>query len=177
MGSLWRGEFVLGYQPDFKFEGNANFLASGLNQPVSGSVNQLRGGVNGYLDLMALAGHTHSRISPYLGAGVGVVRNRVGTMTYEFPELAAQPALTTVPGGSSTNVSWRLSLGLDVRLGDRNVLDIALSWNDYGDVRTGVGDIDIIRNGELLARVPVGQTRAELETWGFQVGLRHYFGR
>ncbi len=174
---LWRGEIFVGYQPNFDFDGNANFIDSGLNQPVDGSLTHWRGGVQGYLDLAAVAGHDNWPVSPWIGAGIGVARNRVSTMAYQFPELSGQPALTTVPGGSTTGIMWTVSAGADFEITPRNVLEVGLTWADYGDVRTGTGDIEVIRSGELLAEVPVGQTRADLEAWGLRVGLRHYFGR
>lgn len=174
---LWRGEVFVGYQPGFDFDGNANFIDSGLEQPVSGSVTHWRGGVQGFLDLAAVAGYENWPVSPWIGAGIGVARNRVSTMTYSFPELSGQPAFTTVPSGSTTGIMWSVSAGADIELTSRNILEVGLSWADYGDVRTGTGDIEVIRNGNLLVEVPVGQTRADLEAWGLRVGLRHYFGR
>jgi opacity protein-like surface antigen len=175
ISAYWRGEVVLAYQGNFDFDGNANFINSGQVQPVSGSISQWRAGLNAYLDLAAAFGYDNLRVSPYVGLGLGVARNRIGTMTYAFPELGAQPALTTVPGTATTGMSWSAMLGTDIRLNDRNVLDVGLTWNDHGDVRTGVGDIQVIRAGNLLAEVEVGQTRADLQTWGLRIGLRHYF--
>ncbi len=173
--ATWRGEVVLAYQGDFEFDGNANFIESGQLQPVSGSISQWRAGLNAYLDLAAAFGHENLRAAPYVGLGLGVARNRIATMTYTFPELDGQPALTTVPGTATTGVSWSAMLGTDIRLNDRNVLDVGLTWSDNGDVRTAAGDIEVIRSGDLLAEVEVGQTRAELQTWGLRIGLRHYF--
>jgi opacity protein-like surface antigen len=174
---LWRSELLLAYQPGFDFRGNANFLDSGSNQPVRGDLSQWRGGFNTYLDLAALAGFEEAAFSPWLGAGVAVVRNRVDAMDYAFPALANQPALTRVPGGSHTGIGWMLALGADIRLGQRQVLELALSWSDHGEVRTDAGPIEVVRGGNVVAEVPVGSTRAELQSWGVRLSLRHYFGR
>jgi opacity protein-like surface antigen len=177
LGELWRGELVLGYHPGFKFRGNANFLDSGASQPVTGSVRQWQGGARAWLNLAAAAGFTDTRVTPWLGVGAGIVRNRVSTMTYRFPAFSNQPALTTVPGSSTTGMTFNAALGMDLALSNRNVLELGLSWNDYGNVRTAEDDIEVIRGGNLLAEVAVGQTRADLESWGLQIGLRHYFRR
>jgi hypothetical protein len=175
LGEIWRGEVALGYQPGFDFRGNANFLRSGASQPVQGSVSHWRGGVNVYLDLAAATGHTDAIFSPWLGAGVAVVRNRIEQMEYRFPALTRQPALTRVPGGTDTGFGWMLAMGADVRLGPRQVLELAVNWSDHGEVRTDPGSIQVIRGGNLAAEVPVGGTRADLDTWGIRIGLRHYF--
>ncbi len=173
-GEMWRTELELAYQPGLDFEGNANFLDSGEEQPVDGSLTQYRAGLNLYLDLAAALGRDASTFEPYVGAGASVVRNRIGTMRYEFPGLENQPAQTMVPGGSSNHLGWMVTAGTGIELSPRNVLDLGISWHDHGRVETPAGEIDIIRGGESVALVEVESTRSRLETVGITLSWRHY---
>ena len=174
IGEAWRAELEVAYHHGFDFEGNANFLDAGEHQPVEASVSHARAGVNVYLDLAAAFARDAAAFEPYLGAGVNAVRNRLGTMTYSFPQLGNQPALTTVPGDSEIGLGWMVTLGTGIELSPRNLLDIGISWHDHGRVETAAGDIDIIRGGDTIARVGVGATGSRLETVGVMVAWRHY---
>lgn len=174
IGEAWRAELEVAYHPGFDFDGNANFLDAGEHQPVEASVSHARAGVNVYLDLAAAFARDAAAFEPYLGAGVSAVRNRLGTMTYSFPQLDNQPALTTVPGDSEIGLGWMVTLGTGIELSPRNLLDIGISWHDHGRVETAASDIDIIRGGDTIARVEVGATGARIETLGVMVAWRHY---
>ncbi len=174
LGEMLRTELELTYQPGLAFEGNANFIGSGDRQPVDGSLTQYRAGINLYVDLAAALARDAGTFEPYVGLGASAVRNQIGTMRYEFPELDSQPALTTVPGGSSNHLGWMLAIGTGIELSPRNMLDLAVSWHDHGRVETRVGDIDIIRGGESVAQVEVESTRSRLETFGLTLSWRHY---
>ncbi|WP_018231506.1 hypothetical protein [Thioalkalivibrio thiocyanodenitrificans] len=171
----WRVELVVGHQPRFGFSGNANFLDSGDHQPVRGNVSHTRAGLKAYLDIAAMGGRDFGVFEPYLGAGLGVARNRIGTMVYEFPALPAQPALTVVPGDRSIGPAWMATLGTGVRLSSDSLVDVGLTYSDHGRVTTAHDEIDVVRGGDPVARVGVGETRARLRAWGLMIGLRHHF--
>lgn len=174
-GGAWRLETFAGYQPDFDFRGNANFIGTGASQPVHGSVRHRRLGLRGYFDLASPGGSDYGRFEPWLGAGIAVVRNRADEFTYAFPGLANQPALTVVPGATETGVGWSVSAGTGIRIAPHKLIDIGLTYSDHGRVHSARGEIDIVRGGNVIARVPVEETRAQLRTWGLGVGLRVEF--
>ena len=174
LGEMWRTELELTYQPGLDFEGNANFLDSGERQPVNGSLTQYRAGINLYIDLAAALARDAGTFEPYIGLGASIVRNQMGTMQYDFPELNNQPAMTTVPGSSSEHFGWMVMVGTGIELSARNVIDVGLSWHDHGRVETPVGEIDVIRGGESVATVEVESTRARLESIGLMLSWRHY---
>lgn len=90
----------------------------------SGSVSSVAGFGVAYVDLPRIG-----KVRPFLGAGLGVARNRMGAMTYTFPNLSAK-ATTTTPGGNSSNLAYLLSAGLSVPVGDRLDLDLAYRYTD-----------------------------------------------
>ena len=82
-----RVEAVLNYRPSSAFEGNANFLRAGADQPVSGDVTQMGVMAFAYLEPLAALGLV-TPIKPFVGAGAGASRNEISKMTYEFPSLS-----------------------------------------------------------------------------------------
>jgi opacity protein-like surface antigen len=173
-GEMWRTELSFAHQSDFLFDGNANFLDSGENQPVVGSVRHSRAGVNLYLDLAAAFARNAGIFEPYVGGGLNIVRNRTSTMAYIFPALQNQPAMTTVPGDSRTDVGWTMVAGTGIELTPRNVIDLGVSWHDHGKVQTADDFIDIVRGGDTVASVEVGSTSARLQSWGISLSWRRY---
>lgn len=173
-GDMWRAELEFVHQPNFQFEGNANFLNAGETQPVFASTRHSRIGVNAYLDLAAAFSRDAGIFEPYVGAGVHAARNRATTMYFTFPELENQPALTTVPCDNRTDLGWKVTAGTGIELSPRNVIDIGVSWHDHGRIDTSADFIDVVRGGESVALVEVGATSASLKSWGVSLSWRHY---
>ena len=59
------------------------------------------------------------RLEPFVGVGGGLSRQRVSDVLYGFPELSAQPATTTTPGGSWRGFAWDGSAGVGLRGADQ----------------------------------------------------------
>lgn len=170
---FWRSELVVGQQNGFAFKGNANFLGAGSIQPVKGSVRQTRIGIRAYLDIMPLLGKEAGFFQPFLGAGLGMSRNKINNMQYDFPQLN-QPRYTTVPGGSKNQFMWTILAGTALKLNSRNFIDLSAHYADYGSVRTSTGNIAVVRPTSTLY-VPVHPTGAKLNAYGFSIGWRHHF--
>lgn len=170
---FWRSELVVGQQNGFAFKGNANFLSAGSIQPVKGSVRQTRIGIRAYLDILPLLGKEAGFFQPFLGAGLGMSRNKINNMQYDFPQLN-QPRYTTVPGGSKNQFMWTILAGTALKLNSRNFIDLSAHYADYGSVRTSTGNIAIVRPTSTLY-VPVHPTGAKLNAYGFSIGWRHHF--
>jgi hypothetical protein len=176
LSALWSVEGFVAHQGGLEFTGNANFLSAGERQPVSGAVEQWRLGAGLALDLAALAGHPDAWLRPYVGVSGGLVHQRTGRFTYQFPELSRQPALTQVPGDSRVDWFHAAVLGATVPLSARTSLDLGLTWADYGTLRSERGDIAVVRSGEVVAEIPVERTRFPLQITGVRAGLRWSFG-
>ena len=163
-----RAEALLSWRADMDFRGQSNFIGAGANQTVSGSVSSVAGFGVAYVDLPRIG-----KVRPFLGAGLGVARNRMGAMTYTFPNLSAK-ATTTTPGGSSSNLAYLLTAGLSMPLGDRLDLDLAYRYTDLGQVQTGSGQADVVRSSGTRS-IAIGGTRADLRSHGVMFSLRYAF--
>ncbi|WP_255019645.1 outer membrane protein [Cyanobium sp. WKJ7-Wakatipu] len=95
------------------------------------------------------------RVRPFLGAGLGVARNSLSSVTYSFPGIAANAA-TVTPDGSSSDLAYRFS--------------------DLGDVRTSRGQAGLSRPTlPAGTTIPIGGTTAALQAHGVQLSLRYSF--
>jgi opacity protein-like surface antigen len=172
---VWRVELTLGGQTNMKFKGNANFLGAGERQPVTGDASQVRLFTMNYIDIAPLLKIDLGFFQPFVGAGIGMARNKIKTMTYAFPEFQNQPSYTTVPGDSHWNMMWTLSAGTAIRIMPRSFIDLAYSYSDYGWMQTAGSQIDVVRGEGSVARFPVEPTRAKLRSQGILMGFRHHF--
>jgi len=92
-----------------------------------------------YVDLPRLAG-----VQPFLGAGLGVARNRLRSVAYRFPLISAG-ATTSTPEGSSSDLAWLLTAGVSVPLSERLSLDVAYRFTDLGSLTSPSGDAEVVR--------------------------------
>jgi opacity protein-like surface antigen len=163
-----RAEALLSWRPSMDFSGQSNFIGAGNNQPVRGSLSSLAGFGVAYIDLPRIGS-----LQPFLGAGLGVARNRLGSMRYAFPSLSAE-ATTTTPGGSSTDLAYLLTAGLSLPLGERLDLDLAYRYTDLGQVQTSSGEAGVVR-ASGSRRIAIGGTKADLRNHGVMLSLRYAF--
>lgn len=73
-----RYELMLEYRPSYSFEGRANFLAPDRQQSVAADISSVSGMLAAFADFPALGSNGRTAITPFIGAGVGAVRNRIG---------------------------------------------------------------------------------------------------
>jgi opacity protein-like surface antigen len=126
-----RAEALVSWLPDLNFQGQSNFRgAAGSNQPVKGAVSSVAGFGVAYVDLPRFG-----EVRPFLGAGLGVARNRIEALNFRFPRIAPT-ASTTIPGGSSSDLAYLLTAGISLPLSGRLELDLAYRFSDLGSVKT-----------------------------------------
>lgn len=166
-------EVALSHRPGLEFAGNATFLGAGERQPASAEVTQTAVMVRGILDLGPIL--TRGRIEPFVGIGVGMSRNRVGDVTYEFPGLAANPASTTTRGGTHWDLAWDVGAGVAVRVTSHFLVEGGYRYSDFGWIETDDGPIDVVRGDQRRAIDNVAGTRAPLRIHSVYVGLRREF--
>lgn len=164
-----RIEAVLGLRPGFAFSGNANFVGVSGAQPVSGAAGQA--GVMGfvYADLGTMMGHD-GPLQPYVGFGVGLSRNVIGEMRYDFPTLN-QPRYSLMPGGVNYDVAVAVAAGLSYRASERLTIDLGWRWTRFGVVETEEGTLFIQRPASQLL-IPIDNTWAVLKASGVTLSLR-----
>ncbi|MDB5593350.1 MAG: porin [Hyphomicrobiales bacterium] len=103
-----------------------------------GDLSSWVGLVNGYVDLGTWAG-----ITPYVGAGVGVARNKVSGMIDQgsYATTGATTANGSSGGyygeGTKTNFAWALMAGLGYDVSSRLKLEIGYRYLDTGKTTTG----------------------------------------
>ncbi|MCC7276355.1 MAG: porin family protein [Alphaproteobacteria bacterium] len=170
LSGLFRVDATLGWRPGFRFDGQADFPVAG-DQSVRGDVSALTGLVTGYVDLAPLVPIDLGRFRPFVGAGVGISRNRLDRTTLSFPTI---PQQVTTPGGTTTSFAWTVAAGTGIILDDGLTLEIAYRYTDLGRVETERGYAVRQRpSGTIL--LPIDGTRADLRSHGVSVGLRYAF--
>ena len=116
-----RLEFLLEYRPQFEFEGRANFLSRDRRQSVMAELSFVSGIMGGFVNFSCPELPNVLSFTPFIGAGIGVVRTKVGTTSMVFPTTT-----TIVPGERRWGLAWNLTAGVAVPLGEDAILD--LSW-------------------------------------------------
>jgi opacity protein-like surface antigen len=89
-----------------------------------------------------LAGYYDMRLGltrPYVGAGVGWARNKIGTITNSGGALV--PISTERPGGTWSGTAWSVMLGVGIPLWSRLTLDIGYRYIDLGKIESQSGDV------------------------------------
>lgn len=167
--SWLRTEALLNWLPQLSYEGQSNFLgAAGSNQPVSASGQALAGFAVVYVDSPPVVG-----VRPFLGAGLGAARSKVGHVTYLFPGISAN-ASTITQGGTNNSLAYLLTVGVSVPLNERIALDLAYRWTDYGSVTTRSGPADIVRPN-FQTNLTVGSTKMDVRSQSVLGSLRFRF--
>lgn len=130
-----------------------------ITDPVHTSIKSTTLMFNGYKDL-----GTFGRVTPYLGAGVGVAYNKTGD-TY----FTGNPALpNTIEGASRMSLAWSLMAGVGYQLSERAILDVGYRYMDYGKAESGRID----NTGSVNPALRIN----DLAAHEFKVGLRYHFG-
>ena len=166
-----RYELTLQVRPDISFSGNANFKQTTDQQPVTAKLSVLSFMASGYVDLVG-SGDSHSgRFKPYIGAGVGLSRIKIGQTTMTFPVTA-----TLVPGGTQTSFSWLFALGVSKELEGLGTLDLSWRYMDFGRVETPRGPGAVVwHDGSRTIDLDLAPTRARLTSSGIRIALRRDF--
>lgn len=166
----FRVDLTLGWRPQFRFRGQADFPVSG-GQPVEGDVSTLTGMVNGYVDLAPFLPLDLGPFRPFVGAGAGVSRNRLDRTTLSFPGI---PQIVTTPGGTTNGFAWTVTAGTGIRLTQDLTLEIAYRYTDFGKVESDRGDATRLRTSGTIP-LPIDGTEAKLRSHGVSIGLRYAF--
>ena len=117
-----RLEAVAEYRPRFAFDGRSNFRQTAGRQSVAADLSSLSAMLAVHVDLGSLGVPGPGSLRPFVGAGVGAARNRIGETRMTFPRTT-----TVVPGACRTGVAWMVTAGFAVPLGGGTALDLAAS--------------------------------------------------
>ena len=167
-----RIEGFVEYRPRLNFEGHANFLAPEREQSVTADVSSLAGLMAAYLDLPELGLSRIGPFGPFVGAGIGAARNRIGETHMHFPRTT-----TIVPGADHVDIAWMVTAGVATALGADLTLDVAWRYMDVGAVHTGQGAGRVVWRDGSRAPLPLdlAPTRATQASHGLRLSLRYAF--
>jgi len=168
-----RADLALAYRFNMNYDGNANFLSVGPHQPVSAKADSLSGMVNLFVDINGLLpGKKLWRFQPYVGGGIGMSYNRIGQMTFLFPDNPGAHKISITPSGDRKDVAFMLAIGTGIILTEHLSLDIAYRYFDLGRMETAAGNMvmDIIPAG-----IAINNIESPLRTHSLALGLRYHF--
>ena len=171
-GPSARLEVLVEYRPRLAFEGRTNFLAPERRQTVTADLSAISAMLVGFLDLPGLGLPRLGSLDPFVGAGAGFVRTRIGETRMMFPRTT-----TIVPGAGRTGFAWMLTAGVATALSERTTLELAWRYTDLDAVHTGRGEGRVVwRDGSREPLVlDLAATRARLRSHGFRLSLRYAF--
>ncbi len=168
-----RADLSLAYRFNMDYEGNANFLSAGAVQPVSAKAESFAGMVNLFVDLDGFfKPGTLGRFSPYIGGGIGMAHNRLGEMTYLFPQNPGAHKISIIPSGKKTDFAFVLAVGTGFALTENLILDIAWRYVDLGRMQTDPGGMFM---NTLPSGLAISNIEARLKAHGPSLGLRYHF--
>lgn len=168
-----RSDLAVAYRFNMNYDGNANFLSVGHDQPVSAEAYSLSGMVNLFVDINGfLSGRKLWRFQPYVGGGAGLSYNRIDRMTFRFPDNPGVHKISITPSGDRTDFAFMLAIGTGIILTEHLSLDIAYRYFDLGRVETSPGNMDM---NTIPAGIDINSIEAPLRTHGLAVGLRYHF--
>ena len=124
--------------------------------------------INGFYDFQPFT-LSNTAITPYLGGGVGISRNKMGTNVQHDNGLADG---FTIDGNTINQFAYKLSAGTLVSLTDRLSLDVNYQYVNLGAFKAGT---DVYRNGVFASTQNRGINGGEIKTQELMVGLQYTF--
>ena len=124
--------------------------------------------INGFYDFQPFT-MSNTAITPYLGGGVGISRNKMGTIMEHTRGL---PNGVTIGGNTINQFAYKLSAGTLVSLTEQLSLDVNYQYVNLGSFKGGTNQFDDGVLGTVLARPING---GEIKTQELMVGLQYRF--
>lgn len=167
LGRRVRLELALVTHAELDLDAEANFLGVSGAQPARADGRSVAGLLVVAVDLAPPAW----RLQPFAALGAGIARNRTGRVTYAFPSLGPE-AVTVVQGGAHSDLAWTAAVGASYPLTDATRIELTARHADLGELRTDPAPATIVRSGGSFT-LDVAGTRADVESLGFVLSLRH----
>ena len=163
-----RYEFLFEYRPKYTFRGVTNYNVG--PHPSSAKLSSISGMIAFFID-MKKSGIEQKSV-PYIGAGFGLVRHKIGTHTLMFPRYNTQ-----APGNKSSDKAWMVTSGIEMPLDKQMSLDIAWRYTDLGKVTSGAGNGKLVWNDDRpdIPLSNLAPTHTRLKGHGIRISLRRKF--
>ena len=124
--------------------------------------------INGFYDFQPFT-ISNTAITPYLGGGVGVSRNKIGTTVEHTNGI---PTGVTVDSNTINQFAYKLSAGTLVSLTEQLSLDVNYQYINLGDFK---GSGEVYLNGVRQADDLRALNGGEIKTQELMVGLQYTF--
>ena len=124
--------------------------------------------VNGFYDFQPFS-IRNTAITPYLGGGVGISRNKMGTIVEHTNEL---PDGAIIDSNTINQFAYKLSAGTLVSITDGLSLDVNYQYVNLGAFKGGT---ELLVNGVFNSNLQRGLNGGEIKTQELMVGLQYTF--
>jgi opacity protein-like surface antigen len=120
--------------------------------------------VNGYYDI-----YNFGPITPYISAGIGIARNKAGTLNVNNPTLAVN---TSYNSKTINNFAWQIGAGASIKATEQVDFDLDYKFINMGKIQPGQGvAVDYSDNSSSSAEPGKSKLRAHEVT----IGARYNF--
>ena len=123
--------------------------------------------INGFYDFESFA-IINSSVTPYIGGGIGISRNKMGVVT----EVTSENEVAYLDGNKVSQFSYKLAAGTLVSLTESLSLDINYQYVDLGSFKSGLG---YVASGGATGNLTEALNGGEIKTQELMVGLQYKF--
>ena len=124
--------------------------------------------INGFYDFQPFT-MSNTAITPYLGGGVGISRNKMGTDVFHVNGV---PNGLTVNGDTVNQFAYKLAAGTLISLTQQLSLDVNYQYVNLGAFKGGT---ERINDDRTTVRLQRGYNGGEIKTQELMVGLQYKF--
>ncbi|XOJ89785.1 outer membrane beta-barrel protein [Methylophilaceae bacterium Uisw_097] len=124
--------------------------------------------INGFYDFQPFS-IRNTAITPYLGGGVGISRNKMGTTEIDVNGI---PSGLTYDGDTINQFAYKLSAGTLVSLTEHLSLDVNYQYVNLGAFKGGT---NVYGNGVFVGNIQRGINGGDIKTQELMVGLQYKF--
>ena len=124
--------------------------------------------INGFYDFQPFT-MSNTAITPYLGGGVGISRNKMGTTVFRSNGI---PSGSTIDGDTINQFAYKLSAGTLVSITEQLSLDVNYQYVNLGAFKGGTARINDDQSTSIYQR---GINGGEIKTQEIMVGLQYTF--
>ena len=123
--------------------------------------------INGFYDFESFA-IINSLVTPYIGGGIGISKNKMGVVT----EVTPENDVAYLDGNKVSQFSYKLAAGTLVSLTESLSLDINYQYIDLGSFKSG---LNYVVSGDATGNLTEALNGGEIKTQELMVGLQYKF--
>ena len=151
------------------YEYDARFTTAGLTTFTFEAKMQTEAVfINGFYDFQPFT-MSNTAITPYLGGGVGISRNKMGTIIQDINGI---PTGMTLDGNTINQFAYKLSAGTLVSLTEQLSLDVNYQYVNLGAFKGGT---ELLTDGAFTNNLQRPINGGEIKTQELMVGLQYTF--